>query len=231
MEQKKKNGILIGIIYLILFAAYNLLVFLLFKGYNQVFWVSYGFMVAAFLIHILCIVFITKNLSVNAVFFGIPLASFSVYFVCAEFFCSFVFMIFRNRTGVKPAIGIQALLLAVFIVIAIVSIMTRDTVQNVDTKIKEKVNFIKGIQIDIEMLMQRCSNAEASGTLKKLSETVQYSDPMSNNSVAIQEQMIMQQMLELRTAFDEGNMEAVTKLCEKIGQLFIERNKKLMISK
>ena len=231
MEQKKKNTILTGLIYLILFAAYNLVVFLLFKGYNQVFWVSYGFMIAAYLIHIACVYFILKNLSVNAVFFGIPLASFSIYFVCAELFCSFVFMIFRNRASVNAAIGIQALLLAVFLVIAIVSIMARDAVQNTDTKIKEKVNFIKGINIDIEMLLQRCSDPQTMAALKKLSETIKYSDPMSNSSVAIQEQMIMQHMMELRTSFDAGDMKAVQKLCAETGQLFCERNKKLMISK
>ena len=231
MEQRKKNYLLVGLIYLVIFIAYNLVVFLAFRGFNTVFWISYGFMLAVFLIHILCIFFIAENLSVEALFFGIPLASFSVFFVCAELFCSLVFMIFRNMASTKVTIAIQALLLCLFIVIAVVSILTRDAVQSVDSKIKENVSFIKGMNLDVEMLMQRSNNAEVTGALKKLSETIKYSDPMSNGAVALQEKMIMQYMAELRTTFDVGDMAAVKELCGKIELLFVERNKKLMVSK
>ena len=229
--ENKKNGLLMGVVYLAIFAVYNMAIFLVFKGFNAVFWVSYGFMLAAYLIHILCIFCIARNLNVRALFFGIPLASFSVYFVCAEFFCSLVFMIFRKLANIQTTLVVQAILLCVFIVVAAISIMTRDAVQNVDSRIRENVNFIKGINVDVEMLMQRSTDAEVSGALKKLSETIKYSDPMSNSTVAAQEQMIMQYMIELRNIFDAGDMAAVKELCGKIQLLFVERNKKLMVSK
>ena len=47
MEQKKKNGLMIALIYLVIFVAYNLVVFLVFKNFNAVFWISYGFMIVA----------------------------------------------------------------------------------------------------------------------------------------------------------------------------------------
>lgn len=228
---KKKNSLMLGIVYLAIFLIYNLFVFLIFKGFNAVFWVSYVFMVAAYLLHIVCVLSIAKNLSVRAVFFGIPLGAFSVYFVAAEFFASMVFMIFRRQAGVKVAVFVQAILLCVFIVIAAISIMTRDTVLRVDSKIKENVSFIKGINVDVEMLLQRSSDAEVKGALRKLSETIKYSDPMSSSAVATQEQMIMQYLTELRVKFDAGDMAAVKELCPKIELLFVERNKKLMVSK
>lgn len=231
MEQKKKSGLMLALIYLVIFVAYNLVIFLVFKNFNAVFWISYGFMLLAYLIHIGCIFSIAKNPNVKALFFGIPLGSFSIYFVLAELFTSLVFMIFKANASVKVTILIQALLLCVFVVIAIVSIMTRDAVHNVDQKIKENVNFIKGINVDVEMLIQRSTSPEATGALKKLSETIKYSDPMTNSVVATQEQMIMQYMAELRTVFDSGDMNTVKELCSKIELLFVERNKKLMISK
>lgn len=228
---KKKNRLMLGMIYLVIFLIYNMLIFLVFKGFNAVFWVSYGFMLAAYLLHIACVFSIVKNLSVRTVFFGIPLSGFSVYFVAAELFTSLVFMFFRRLASVKVSVVVQAILLCVFIVIALISVMTRDAVQNVNTRIKENVGFIKGINVDVEMLLQRSSDAEVKGALKKLSETIKYSDPMSNNVVATQEQMIMQYMAELRVKFDAGDMAAVKELCSKIELLFIERNKKLMVSK
>lgn len=231
MEQKKKYGTMGALIYLVLFVAYNLFVFMIFRNYNAVFWISYAFMLVSYFIHILCVFFIAKNMSVRAVFFGIPLMSFSIYFVCAELFCSLVFMIFRNSASVKITILIQALLLCLFIIIAIISIATRDVVQNIDSKIKDSVSFIKGLNVDVEMLIQRSTDGETTDALKKLSETIKYSDPISNNVVATQEQMIMQYMAELRTTFDSGEMAKVKELCGKIELLFVERNKKLMISK
>lgn len=231
MEQKKKNSLMLFLIYLVVFVAYNLVVFVAFKTFNVIFWISYGFMIVAYLIHIGCAFSIAKNTNVKALFFGIPLGEFSIYFVLAELFTSFVFMIFKANASVKITIVIQALLLCVFAVVAIVSIMTRDTVHNVDQKIKENVNFIKGINIDVEMLMHRCTNTETTGALKKLSEIIKYSDPMTNSAVAMQEKMIMQYMAELRTTFDSGDMNSVMDICSKIELLFVERNKKLIISK
>lgn len=227
----KKNTALTGIIYLVVFVAYNLLVFLVFNKHNNIFWISYGFMLAAYALHIVCVYFISKNLSVKTLFFGIPLLSFSLYFVCAQLFCSLVFMIFQGVVSVKVAVLIQALLLCLFIVIAVISIMTRDTVQNVDNKIRENVSFIKGINVDLELLMERSKAADVTMELRKLSETVKYSDPMSNASVALQEQLIMQNMAGLRAAFDGGQNEQVKELCNTLNLLFIERNKKIMISK
>ena len=231
MDQKKKYGMMGFLIYLVIFVAYNLVVFMFFRNLNAVFWISYAFMIASYLIHIICVFSIARHMDVRAVFFGIPLMSFSVYFVCAELFCSLVFMIFTKLAIVKADILIQALLLCIFIVIAAVTIMTRDAVRNVNSRIKESVNFIRGLQIDAEMLMQRSADAETTGALKKLCETIKYSDPMSNSAVAAQEQMIMQYMAELRTTFDAGDMAKVRELSGRIELLFVERNKKLMISK
>lgn len=231
MDQKKKYGAMGALIYAVIFVAYNLVVFLLFKGFTPVFWVSYAFMLVAYAIHIFCTFYIAKNMNVRAVFFGIPLVSFSIYFVLAELFCSMTFMRFRLLAPLKIAILVQALLLCVFIVIAIISLMSRDIVQNADSKIKENVNFIKGLNVDVEMLIQRSADAETTGALKKLSDTIKYSDPMSNSAVATQEQMIMQYMGEMRISFDSGDMQKVRELCKNIELLFVERNKKLMISK
>ena len=230
-NNNSKNNLMIGLMYLVIFMAYNISVFLIFGEYNSIFWISYGFMLVAFAIHIICVFLIAQNATRQTVFFGIPLLSLSTYFVCAELFTSLVFMIFKNMASVKVSILLQTLLLCAFIVVAIVTIMTREIVQDIDQGIKENVNFIKGINVDIEMLIQRSQAQDVTKALKKLSDTIKYSDPISNSVVAIQEKMIMQNMLKIRSEFDSGNMEKTKELCEEIELVFMERNKKLMISK
>jgi hypothetical protein len=231
MNHKGKYGVMGALIYAVIFVAYNLFIFLIFNGYTPVFWVSYFFMIVYFAIHIVCTFYISKDMNVRAFFFGIPLVSFTIFFVLAEFFCSFVFMLFRKSAPMKIAVLIQGILLCIFVVIIIVALMTRDMVQNVDEKIKTNVNFIKGLNVDVEMMIEKCTDAKTMEALKKLSETIKYSDPMGNSSVATQEQMIMQYMNEMRISFDSCDTMKVIELCREIELLFIERNKKLMISK
>ena len=85
--------------------------------------------------------------------------------------------------------------------------------------------------VDVEMMIEKSTDAKTMEALKKLSETIKYSDPMGNSSVATQEQMIMQYMNEMKISFDSCDMMKVIELCREIELLFIERNKKLMISK
>lgn len=232
MGQKAKNGLMTGIIYAIIFGIYNLFVFMVFtEEHNNIFWISYFFMLLIYAIHIACVFSIITHAGVRTVFFGIPLLSFSIFFVGAEFFVSLVFMIFRESAGVKLTIFIQTLLLAAFLVVSIVSIMSRDVALHVDKKIKDNVQFINTIKVDVDMMLERSTDPEVKTALKKLSETIRYSDPMSNGTVAMQEQMILQGMADMRTVFDEGNMPQVLEYAKKIELLFVERNKKIMISK
>lgn len=231
MNNNKKNAVMLTLVYLVIFIAYNLLVFLVFNKFTTVFWISYGFMLTAYLVHIGCAVVATQNTSIRLLFFGIPLLSLSIFFTGAEFFCSFVFMLFQSVVAVKLAILLQGLLLCLFIVVGVIAVATKDAVEQIDGNIKQNVNFMKGLLIDVELLMEQGSSTDIMMELKKLWETIKYSDPMTDKAVSVQEQMIMQEMIQLKRAFDENDTVMVKDFCGRINLLFIERNKKLMILK
>jgi hypothetical protein len=188
-------------------------------------------MLIAYLVHIGCAVVATQNTSIRLLFLGIPLLSLSIFFVGAEFFCSFVFMLFQSAAAVKLAILLQGLLLCLFIVVGVIAVATKDAVEQIDNNIKQNVSFMKGLLVDVELLLEQGSATDIMMELKKLSETIKYSDPMTDKAVAVQEQMIMQEMIQLKRAFDENDTVMVKDFCGRINLLFIERNKKLMILK
>lgn len=228
--KQKKNLVLTGIIYAILFTVYNVLVFTIFKTYNNVFWLSYGFMCLAFAVQIISMLLSFKTADIETMFLGIPLASLSVYYIFAELFVSATFMFFP-MAGMTIAAVVQIVLLAAFLVIAIIALMARDTVSDIGQKIKENVQNIRSILVDVEMLMGQCQDAELKASLRKVSETIKYSDPMSNASVAEVEQRIMQKTNELRVYCDARQIGDAKEACAKLDLLFMERNKKLAISK
>lgn len=227
---KTKNIVGIALIYAILLGLFNLLVFTIFKTRTNVFWLSYAFVTLAFAVQIISMSLAFKTADVETVFFGIPLASFSIYYLCAAVVIGVVFIIFQ-RVNFMLALIIQLLVLAAFLIIAIISLMTRDTVQQIGDNIKENVNNLKSVLVDIELMRDSCSDPELKEALRKLSETVKYSDPITNDSVANVEQRIIQKASELRINIDDGQIADAEQTCGELERLYVERNKKLAISK
>ena len=118
--KKGKATVSIGLIYVILLGVFNLLVFTIFKTHTKVFWLSYAFMTVAFIVQILSMFLSFKTADVETAFFGIPLASFSIYYLCASLIVGAVFMVFQNA-GLTLALVIQTLILAAFLIIAIIA--------------------------------------------------------------------------------------------------------------
>lgn len=225
-----KNTVAFGLIYVILLGVFNLLVFTISKSRNDVFWLSYGFMTLAFVVQIVSMFLSFKSADVETAFFGIPLASFSVFYLCAELVIGALFMIFQ-MASFTLALVIQVLVLAVFLIIAIISLLSRDTVQQISDNVKEHVSNLKSVLVDIEMLMDGCTDPELKASLRKLSETVKYSDPISNEAVADVEQRIMRKISELRINIDDNQIADAKQSCADLERLYVERNKKLAISK
>lgn len=97
-------------------------------------------------------------------------------------------------------------------------------------KIKENVLFISGIKVDIEIMMMN-SNDLVKESIKKLRDIVEYSDPMSNEMVEIEEQLIMETIVEMKRFHTESNMTEMLRCCKKLEDLFVLRNKKLIVTK
>ena len=227
---KQKNSVLTAVIYAILIGVYNMLVFVIFRNHSSVFWMSYAFMMLAFAVQIISMLLAFKKADVETVFFGLPLASFSVFYLVAELCVSTLFMIFQNVGNTVPLV-IQILMLAGFAVVAIIAIMARDTVQQIGEDIKQKVVQHKAVNVDVDMLLASCTNAELKTKLRKLSETIKYSDPMTNDAIADVEERIHEKISELRIYCENNEAEDAMKACSTLELLYLERNKKLKISK
>lgn len=227
---KGKATVGIGLIYAILLGVFNLLVFTIFKTHTSVFWLSYVFMTLAFVVQIVSMFLSFKTADVETAFFGIPLASFSIYYLCAALIVGAIFMAFQNA-GFTLAIVIQVLILAAFLVVAIISLLARDTVQAIGENVKQNVTNHKSILVDVEMLESSCADPELKQALAKLVDTVKYSDPMTTEAIELVEQRIMRKLSELRVSMDNDQIVDALNACKALELLYVERNKKLALSK
>ena len=227
---KQKTGVLIGLIYLVAFAIFNMLVFFIFKKHNNVFWTSYAFMTVAFLVQMAVMFFAFRAFEVEAVFFGIPLASLSFYYFFAAIFAGAVFMIFQGAPF-KLAFALQVIILVAFVVVAVITLLSRDYVQDVSDNIRESAAAIKMMHVDVESLLPYANDPALKTALRHLSETVRYSDPMSNSSVTDIEEQIMEKMDELRLSCETEQTADALAACKQVELLFQRRNRTLKASK
>lgn len=226
----KKNWVMMAAIYAIVFAVFNLLVFVLVNHKNGVFWMSYVFMCIAFIIQIASMLLALRTLETETVFMGIPLASLSFYYFFAAIFVGAVFMFFQNAPF-KLALVLQILVLAVYVVVAILSLMSRNVVQDVNDNLKENVQAIKTLNVDVDMFIPQVNDPELKKALKKASETIKYSDPMSTEAVADIEDQIMQAVNELRICIENNKNREAVQVCKDIEVLFLQRNSLLKATK
>jgi hypothetical protein len=109
--------------------------------------------------------------------------------------------------------------------------MARDAVQEIGDTVKQKVVQLKSVRVDVDMLLESCSDPELKAKLRKLTETIKYADPMTNDAIADVEQRIQQKVSELRIYCENDEIEEAKKTCSSLEMLYVERNKKLIISK
>lgn len=226
----KKSWIMTAVIYAIIFAVFNLLVFVIANEKNGVFWMSYAFMCIAFIVQIASMLLALRSLETETVFMGIPLASLSLYYFFAAIFVGAVFMFFQNAPF-KLALVLQILILAIYVVIAIMALMSRNVVQDVNDNLKENVEAIKTLVVDVDVFIPQVNDPSLKKSLKKLSETIKYSDPMSNAAVADIEEQIMQTVNVLRINIENSRNAEAIQTCKDIEVLFMQRNSLLKATK
>ena len=230
MNKKKSIGMSLAV-WAIFFVIYNIAVFLFLPPETPVFWVSWGFMILAFGLQILGMYLSFKDFTVEAVFFGIPLAQFTLYYFFAELFMSVVFMLFQSLIGVKIAGFLQLALLAVYAVVAIVSVGARDAAVGIKNDYDHKTKDQKLKAIDIELLRDEAKDPELKKQLGRLAEAVRYSDPMTNAAVADVDGRLTLEVMAVQTACEDGDLEGAKASCAQLQRLYVERNKKLLASK
>lgn len=233
MDKKLKTKIFSGsaAVYVILLGVYNLLVFLIFSDYNDVFWTSYAFGMFAFIVQIVATLLSFKPGTVDAYFYGLPVASFSVYYLCAETVMSFIFMAVKDDVNIKIPIILQTVVLAIFLIVAIIAFMARDAVVATEKEKTGKILEMRSIISEVEIIKDNCEDKDLQETLRKLYETVRFSDPVSTKEVEQVDQMIARKISELRISVDDKQNEETLLLCKDIEKLFAERDKRLANSK
>ncbi|MBT1177634.1 hypothetical protein [Bifidobacterium callimiconis] len=232
-----KTNNIICIIGFLLFIVYAVAIYLFSGLYTPGAVVSLVFAVIAFLLTFLMPRFAVERPDIEAVFFGIPMIGFAVYYFFAEIFVSVVCIWLQKIIPFKISLFIQLVLLVLFLIITIVSFTAQRASASASAE-RHQTAMTWAVQtVDIQSLIDenrmRGADPNLLHALEHLNDTVKYSDAFGRNNPAIMEveQRIGGKMGELRDASSRGDTVTMTRAIQELENLYMERRRKLMLIK
>ena len=227
----KSNKILVSAGVAVVFAVFNLLVFIFSPQMTPTFWVSYGFTVVAFALQELILLFcLQRKASADTVFYRIPILLMGFVYLALQVIVGSIFM-GLPEIKVTWAIVVQVILLAMFALVAIAASIGNNLIGKADTHVDDKVMFIRLLESDVAAMRDKVTDSDTISRLEELQELIRYSDPMSSESLALVEQKIVDMTAQLSDAVDQNNQQNTFALISQIKLLLADRNRKCMILK
>ena len=209
----------------IVFVLFNVIAFAIPTAKTGTFWVAYVFSVVAFAsqLGIRKVAFGKKD-TLKSKFLGFPVVHIGIVYMIVQTVVCAVFMAVPILP-VWSAIVVCALVLGISAICMISAEAGQGEIERIETKVKQKVFYIKSLQVDVELLENSESDGETKEALQKLAEKIRFSDPMSLPELEAIEKEIADKANTLKTAADK-----LTVITE-IDALLAERNAKIKILK
>lgn len=225
MKKNTKRALAVAAI---IFVVYNLIVFLIPFQRETVFWVSYGFSIAAFSV-ISAAVYSAyiKKPDAKSRFYGYPVVRIALIYGGAQLVASVLFMALGDVLKVwiaalVYAVGMGAALIGLISVESVV-----DEIQAMDVKLKKETTLMRSLQSKVSQIAAQSEDA----AVKKLAEEFRYSDPVSSEAIADAEADLVAAVDDLQAAFVDDDKEAMAQLCREIKALLSERNRLCKLNK
>ena len=185
----KKNFKSYAIIWAVLLAVFNIVVFLArpvipgyVVSYDVRFWIAWVFIIASFAANLLCANKAFKAENLEKLFYKVPLITVSYAGLIAMLVLGGALMLIPNCP-----VWIAAVVCAVIAAFTAISVVKAnwagDAVNEVHEKVKTQTQFIKLLTVDAETLLGKAKTPDAKITAKKVYEALRYSDPMSSEAL------------------------------------------------
>lgn len=228
----KKNFKFYALIWAIVLAVFNLVVFLVCPvipgyviNYDARFWIAWAFIIAAFIGNLVCAYFAFKSENLKKMFYNLPLITVSWSALIAMLAVGCALMLIPNCPAWIAAI--VCIVIFAFNAIAVIkAVWAADTVGKVDEKVKTRTAFIKNLTVDAESILARAKSDAVKAECKKVYEAFRYSDTMSNDALSVIEAKITVKMDELATAVGTDDAMKVKEIADELVILVGDRNKK-----
>lgn len=166
--------------------------------------------------------YIAQTMAANAI--NIFEADIGIVYLIVQIAVLFVF-VFAEKLPAWSALVTCTVIAAMAAIFMIAADVGRTEIEKVEQKVQGKVFYIKNLQVDIEILASAEKDAKTKKALEQLAEKIRFSDPMSNEQLAVLEDKISLAVENLKSSDDK------MKIIEDLNLLLDERNRKCKVLK
>ena len=225
-----------AILWAILLAAYNIIVFAVrpivgfVRLYDARFWISWGCVILAFLVQLLLARKAFQSENKDRFFLNIPLITVSYMALVVMIVAASVLMLISDCPA-WIAIIVCAVICAFSGLAVIKAEIAADAVSAVSERVKGKTQFIKSLTVDAENLMAQAKSEQTKDVCKKVYEAIRYSDPMSHDALSGIESQLSIQFAKLSEAVANDSSDLVVAITADFLAFLAERNKKCKLLK
>ena len=133
-----------------------------------------------------------------------------------------------NALSVRLFFFSHVALLAVVVILLILLKGGKNIIEQRDAEVKQRVGSLRLMQSDVESIMRH--NPVHAIPLRKVTEAIRYSDPMTNPTIAVYDEEIHRKILALNGM--QGNDSAnIPQICEDLLLLIADRNTRIRLMK
>lgn len=226
-----KNVKLYAVVWVILVALFNAIVFITPSEYNGVdkftdtFWIGYTLVTIAFIGQLVCSYIGLKEDNLTKVFYNIPLLRISIIGLVVSIIAGAVLMAIPTIESWIAAI-VCLVILGLVAIATIKAEVAGGVVSAIDNKIKAQTFFIKNLTVDAQNLLARANTPETKSVVNKVYEAIRYSDPMSNENLNDIESRIGYEFKTFEMAVKNGDVAIINSQAEELLILINNRNNK-----
>lgn len=226
----KKDTIRFGLLAAILLVLYLLVAFLIPFAKTPVFWLSFGYTLAAFAVAgaAFWIAFF-RHPGAKSRFYGFPIAKIGAAYWLTQLIASLVAMALGSWIPVWLVVLVYTVLLGAAAIGLIAADAVTDEIHAQDAKLRQNVTVMRTLQSQVSQL--NCTDPEAAAAVKKFAEELRYSDPVSSPALAEAERDLSAAVANLQSAVLDNDSAAVKQLCRTASLLLTERNRLCKLNK
>lgn len=192
--------------------------------YTPSFWIGYVLITVMFVGQLACAYVAFKADSAKKLFYNISLIRTSYIGLVVSCVVGGLCMLI---SPLPYWIGVLAcaVVLAANVLSVVKATAAISEVERVDAEVKVQTSFIKSLTVDAENLMARAKSEAVKAYCKKVYESIRYSDPMSDNTLASVESQITAKFAEFSEAVKADDAAKVANTAGELCILVVDRNK------
>ena len=210
----------------------NIIIFLTIPAARKespVFWIAWSFsFVVSFLLAV-GLFFLSRKKFTQ--FLSLPVIYYVTYVVTIVYWVVGLILMYAPFNHQGWTWAIEIIITLIYLVIAAYIMIGLKYTNDQAKEIKEKVLYIRECQFYVDDTMAVSTNAEGKAELKKLSEAIRYSDPMSNEKIEAYEKELRDALLDLNNAVKADPAMDVKPGVAKAQQILARRNALVRMSK